>query len=332
MRIAVTGTSGRIGATVAEQLVARGHAVTGLDLVEPRERLHGVDHIVGDLAELPRSDPRLAGVEAVAHLGALMSWDDADAERLFAANVTATMSLLRALEGSAVRRFVLASSGEVYPENAPSYQPLDEQHPRRPTTWYGATKVLAEDLVEFAGRKLGWNTVCLRFSHTQHPAEILDPDSFFSGPRFFASRRLLRERANGNAAVVAQLAPHEGDDSVLMAARREDGEPVRMGILAASDLARGVVLALEADTSGHEVIGLGPDESTDLGRFARELAAAAGLGVVEVTLPVTAPNYVTSNARARDVLGFRPEIDRARFVELAAQAHLGRARLAERGV
>jgi len=319
MRIAVTGTSGRIGTAVAEQLHDRGHEVIGLDLVPPREPLAGVEYLVGDLADLPRSDPRLARVDAVAHLGALMSWDDADAERLFAANVTATMSLLRALEGSAVRRFVLASSGEVYPENAPAYQPLDERHPRRPTTWYGATKVLAEDLVEFAGRKYGWSTVGLRFSHTQHPAEILDPDSFFSGPRFFASRRLARERANGNTAVVAQLAPHEGDDSVLLAARREDGHPVQMGILAASDLARGVVLALEADTSGHEVIGLGPDESTDLGGFARELAAAAGLGIVEVTLPASAPSYVTSNARARELLGFRPEVDQARLVELAVQ-------------
>jgi UDP-glucose 4-epimerase len=325
MQIAVTGTSGRIGTAVAEQLVERGHAVIGLDLVEPRERLAGVDHIVGDLGELPRSDPRLAGVEAVAHLGALMSWDDADAERLFAANATATLGLVRALEGSAARRFVLASSGEVYPENAPAYQPLDEHHPRTPTTWYGVSKVLAEDLVEFAGRKLGWDTVTLRFSHTQHPGEILDPDSFFSGPRFFASRRLRRERATGNVRVAEQLAPFEGDDSVLLAARREDGAPVRMGILAASDLARGVVLALEAATSGHEVIGLGPDHSTDLGEFARELAAAAGLGVVEVTLPVSAPSYVTSNARAREVLGFRPEVDQARFVELAAQAHRNRS-------
>lgn len=148
-----------------------------------------------------------------------------------------------------MRRFVLASSGEVYPENAPAYQPLDERHPRHPATWYGATKVLAEDLAEFAGRKFGWSTVCLRFSHTQHPAEILDPDSFFSGPRFFASRRLLRERANGNGPVVAQLAPYEGDDAVLQAARREDGEPVRMGILAASDRARFVELAAQAHLS-----------------------------------------------------------------------------------
>ena len=320
MHIAVTGASGRVGRAVTAQLVERGHSVLGLDLVPPRQPVEGAEYLIGDLAALPAGDPRLDGVEAVAHLGAYMSWDPADAERLFDANVTATMRLIRAL-GPSVRRFVLASTGEVYPENAPAYQPLDEDHPRNPTTWYGASKVLAEDLVAFAGRTNGWSTVVLRFSHTQDPAEILDPDSFFSGPRFFASRRIARERAAGNADVVAALEPFAGDDDTLLVASRADGAPVAMGILATPDLAAGVVLALEADTTGHEVIGLGPDESTDLGAFARELAAAAGLGTVEVTLPVTAPSYTTSNARARDLLGFRPAVDRAEFVRRAAAAH-----------
>lgn len=319
MKIAVTGASGRVGRAVTALLVDGGHTVLGLDLVPPREPVAGAEYLVGDLADLPVADPRLAGVEAVAHLGAYMSWSPDDAEKLFDANVSATMRLIRAL-GPSVRRFVLASSGEVYPENAPAYQPLDEDHPRRPTTWYGESKVLAEELVAFAGRTNGWDTVVLRFSHTQDPAEILDPDSFFSGPRFFASRRIARERAAGNAQVVAALEPYAGDDSTLLVASRADGAPVQMGILATPDLAAGVVLALEAETTGHEVIGLGPDEPTDLGAFARELAAAAGLGTVEVTLPVTAPSYSTSNARAREVLGFRPQIGPAEFVRRAVEA------------
>lgn len=319
MKIAVTGASGRVGRAVTALLVEGGHSVLGLDLVPPREPVAGADYLVGDLADLPVADPRLAGVEAVAHLGAYMSWNPDDAEKLFDANVTATMRLIRAL-GPSVRRFVLASTGEVYPENAPAYQPLDEDHPRTPTTWYGASKVLAEELVAFAGRTNGWDTVVLRFSHTQDPAEILDPESFFSGPRFFASRRIARERAAGNAAVVAALEPYAGDDGTLLVASRADGAPVQMGILATPDLAAGVVLALEARTTGHEVIGLGPDEPTDLGVFARELAEAAGLRTVEVTLPVTAPSYTTSNARARELLGFRPRIGRAEFVRRAVEA------------
>ena len=324
MLIAVTGVSGRVGRAVAAELLARGHRVMGLDLVAPAHPLPGVEYLLGDLADLPASDARLGQVEAVAHLGAYMSWDPADAEKIVHANSTATIRLLRALEGSATRRFVLASTGEVYPENAPQYQPLDESHPRRPTTWYGLSKVLAEDSVAFAARAQGWDAVVLRFSHTQDPAEILDPDSFFSGPRFFASRRIAREEAAGHADVVAALAPYSGDDSTLLVASRVDGEPVQMGILATPDLAHGVVLALEAHTTGVEVVGLGPDSSTDLGAFARALAEAAGLATVEVTLPVSAPSYRTSNARARSLLGFEPSIDLDEFVRLAVTARASR--------
>lgn len=325
MRIAVTGASGRVGRAVVASLAERGHEVVGLDLVRAENPVDGVEYIVGDLMDLPRHDERLRAVDAVAHLGALMSWSPDDAERLFAANVDATARLVRALEGGSLHRFVLASSGEVYPENHPQWQPITEEHPRCPETWYGLTKVLAEEIVAFAGRSNGWSTTTLRFAHTQDPAELLDPESFFSGPRFFASRRIDRERAAGHDAVVRALEPVSGDDSTLLVARREDGEPVRMGILATADLAAGIVLALEAETTGHQVIGLGPDESTDLGVLAAELAAAAGLDTIAVTLPVSAPNYETSNERARRLLGFRPAVDRAEFVRQAADAR--RARL-----
>ena len=325
MRIAVTGTSGRVGGAVAAQLTERGHSVVGLDLAEPSRRVGGVDYIVGDVAELERGDPRLADVEAVVHLGALMSWDPAEAERLHEANVTATLRLIRALEGGSVRRFVLASTGEVYPENSPRYQPLNEDHPRLPRTWYGLTKVLAEETVAFAGRANGWDTVALRFSHTQHPSELLDPDSFFSGPRFFAGRRHRKELAAGNDAVATQLAGHADDDTLLVA-RREDGAPVRMGILATQDLARGVVLAAEAHTTGHEVIGLGPDDSIDLGDFALALAEAAAMATVEVVLPTTAPSYVTSNDRARELLGFEPRIGPQEMIRQAVEARRARLR------
>ena len=121
MLIAVTGVSGRVGRAVAAELLARGHAVLGLDRVAPAHPLEGVDYLLGDIAELPTADERLASVEAVAHLGAYMSWDSAEAERIIDANSTATIRLIRALEGSRTRRFVLASTGEVYPENSPEY-------------------------------------------------------------------------------------------------------------------------------------------------------------------------------------------------------------------
>ena len=321
MRIVVTGTSGRVGSTVAAQLVERGHDVIGIDRVAPASPLPGIEYIVSDLTDLDPGDSRLTDAEAVAHLGAFMSWNDSDAEAVYDANTTGTLALVRALTGSQTTRFILASTGEVYPENAPEYQPLDEQHPRLPRTWYGLSKVLAEEIVAFGGRTLGWNTVVLRFSHTQHPAELLDPASFFSGPRFFAKARFAKEDAAGNSFVADQLRAFADDDSdTLIVATRADGTPTSMGIMASPDLARGVVLALEGNTEGHEVIGLGPDSSTDLGAFAERLASAAGLPTATVTLPTSAPAYATSNARARELLGFKPEYDEERMIAAAVAA------------
>lgn len=326
MRIAVTGAAGRVGSAVVTLLADAGHEVIGLDLVAPREPRSDVAHIVGDLAGLTPGDERLRGVEAVAHLGALMSWDPSDADRLLHHNAVATARLVQALEAGALRSFVLASTGEVYPENSPTYQPLDEEHPLLPSTWYGLSKVLSEEIVAFAGRTNGWRTMALRFSHTQRPDELLDPDSFFSGPRFFASRRYRKAVAAGDEALAAQLRPYADDDGTLLVARRSDGEPVRMGILAADDLAAGIVRSLEASWVGHETVGLGPDDSTDLAEFARSLAEAAGLATVEAVLPPTAPSYVTSNAKARELLGFAPRVTRDDMIARAVEAR--RERLA----
>lgn len=325
MRVIITGTSGRVGSTVAAQLLERGDEVIGIDRAAPASPLAGVEYIVADLTELEIGDPRLAEADAVAHLGAFMSWNDADAEAVYDANTTGTMALVRALRGSAVTRFILASTGEVYPENAPQYRPLDEEHPRLPLTWYGLSKVLAEEIVAFAGRTHGWDTVVLRFSHTQHPAELLDPASFFSGPRFFAKARFEKEEAAGNSAVADQLRAFADDtNDTIIVATREDGTPTTMGIMASPDLARGVVLALGGDTKGHEIIGLGPDASTDLGAFAARLASAAGLPTTPLTLPVSAPSYKTTNERARRLLGFVPEYDEVRMVETAVAARKAR--------
>ena len=60
------------------------------------------------------------------HLGAFMSWAPADRDRMFAVNVEGTRRLLDAASAAGVRRFVFASSGEVYPENRPEFLPVTE--------------------------------------------------------------------------------------------------------------------------------------------------------------------------------------------------------------
>src|SRR5690606_28085435 len=109
-------------------------------------------------------------------------------------NVRGTFNLLRAASKAGVGRFVFASSGEVYPELNSVYLPIDEAHPTHPTSMYGLSKLLGEEMVQNFARRTGLPYAILRFSHTQSAEELFDPNSFFSGPRFYVNAKLRQLR------------------------------------------------------------------------------------------------------------------------------------------
>lgn len=76
-------------------------------------------------------------------------------------NVEGTMHLLRTMHEHQVEALVFSSSCAVY-GNA-EYVPIDERHPTRPTSPYGATKLAAEECVQAACHDLGLRAVALRY-------------------------------------------------------------------------------------------------------------------------------------------------------------------------
>lgn len=316
MHILVTGGAGRIGARVIDLLLARGDSVANLDLRESRRS--GVRNIPGAFDDPQAVARAMEGAEAVLHLGALMSWLAADAQKMFAANVAGTYRLLEAAKTAKVRRFVFASSGEVYPETKPVYLPLDESHPTRPTSPYGLTKLLGEQMVDFFFRAHGLPTVTLRFGHTQEASELLDPDSFFSGPRFYLRARIRQQEAFGAHRMVEALKPYDDGVEKHLISRGEDGEIFRMPIGDARDIAAGVVAALESERAVGAAINLGAEEAVRFDEAVAILQKYTGLPAVEVWLPTPAVNYAASRARAAELLGVRPQWTFARMVEDAA--------------
>lgn len=322
MRVLVTGASGRVGRRTVAYLAEAGYRVLAHDR-------HPVTHpgaatLPSELADL---DPEtLRGVDSVVHLAAIQSWQDERAPEVMDVNVMGTFHLLRAAVAAGVRRVVFASSGEVYPETAPRSMPIDEAHPRLPTNHYGLSKVIGEEMISYYHRRYGLETVVLRLCHVLDPAEILDPDATGEGPRrFFLAQRLRQEEARGNEERARLLRSLQRTPHDLLAVRQANGRPARMGILAPLDIAAAIRLAIETDAADGQTLGVGPDESVDLARFAHRLGEAAGLPVVDATLPGADVDYWTLNCRAREVLGFRPEIGYDRMVELAAQAWRARS-------
>ena len=167
MKLLLTGAAGRVGSSALPRLLEAGHAVTAFDLKAPSLHDPGLEAVVGSLEDTGAVRAAARGVDVVLHLGSLMSWRPSDAGRLFAVNVAGTRNVLDAAAAAGVRRFVFASSGEVYPEGRPQFLPISEDHPCLPASDYGMTKLLGEELVRFYARKLGLDCVILRLSHVQ---------------------------------------------------------------------------------------------------------------------------------------------------------------------
>lgn len=325
MRVAVTGAAGRVGRRLVEWLRERDHEVVALD----REALavhEGVSSVVVDLSDSDQLVAATAGCDAIVHLAAAMSWNPRDSEALRRANVDGTWNVVSAAETNRVRRLVFASSGEVYPESRAKFLPVDEHHPTEPTSVYGMTKLVGETMVANLGRRTDVETVIIRLPHTQDATELLDPDSPFSGPRFFLHRRLEQQRALGNAAAVSALeAAGSPGDLTLLVARGEDATPYRMPICDARDTAAGLGLAATVAGVAGQVINVGPDEATSMDAFISEAARLTGLPHVEVNLPGPAVFYHTSIAKARELLGYTPRWPMPAMLAEASEARAHRS-------
>ncbi len=328
MRVLLTGSSGRIGSQLVAALQGRGHVVRGFDLGEPRGTQPD-EIVVGSLLDAEALRQAVDGVDAVIHLAALMSWHPKDEVAVFESNVRGTFNLLRACAGvGGIKRFVLASSGEVYPELNPLYQPIDEDHPTRPTSAYGMSKLLSEDMVGHYGRRLNMPTVILRFSHTQAADELLDPTSFFSGPRFYVNAKIRQLQGLPPSPAVEQTlrtlqAVATTEEQHYIGCSPEN-VPYRMGMCDVRDMIQGITLGLEHPDAPGGIFNIGAEASFSFDEAVPYLARVTGLNVVRVSLATTAYRYDTSIGKAQRVLGYAPQFNIFRMIDDAAQRSLAR--------
>ncbi len=324
MRVLVTGAGGRVGAEMIRSLRAEGDWVRGLDMAPARAGAEPDEMIQASLLDADAVTAAVDGVDAVVHLAALMSWLPQDAERLFDINVRGTFNLLQAVTGVPLSRFVFASSGEVYPELNPVYLPIDESHPTNPISVYGMTKLLGEDMLRNFARRAGLPFCIARFSHTQAAAELFDPNSFFSGPRFYVNAKLRQLRtlpasdaaARSIAALEAVATPAEQH----YIGCSPDGRPYRMGICDVRDLVQGLMLCLHHPKALGHTYNIGPARACSFDELVPYLARHTGLPIVRVNLYTQPYDYETSAEKARQELGYVPEWDMFRMIDDGARA------------
>jgi UDP-glucose 4-epimerase len=329
--VLVTGATGRIGSVVVRRLLERGDRVRALVLdADPwLSRLNGLDvEIVGgNLVTGEGLTDACQRIDAVIHLGALMAFSAVDHRRLFDVNLQGTFSLLQAVHEQApqMRRFVLASTDAAYPAAAPTYRPVDEEHPLQPDTFYGMTKQVTEVMGEYYQRQFGIRLACARFCYTLAPEEIVDPDNPTCGSLFYLGARLAGLKASPGLTAAEQadletltrLQPVDGSHRILVP-YGEDGSSWTFTLCHVEDLVDGILLLLDRDVAVGEVFNLGPAAPFAMDEALRYLSDRTGMPYVEARLSGPAIDYRVDTGKARAMLGYAPRYDIWAIMDQAA--------------
>ena len=173
-KVVCTGGSGRLGRYIVDLL--KGDCdVTVVDIKEPKASVAFQRVDVVDYERLKRA---FAGQEAVVHLAAIPNPRTAPADVTFRINVQGTWSVLQAAEDAGVKRVVVASSDAALglhynpPGWQPQYLPIDEDHPLRPIEFYSLSKEITENICRSYANRGKLEVLAIRPTHIVFPPEV----------------------------------------------------------------------------------------------------------------------------------------------------------------
>ncbi len=290
VRALVTGGAGFIGSNVVSALLQAGHEVVVLDDLSSgrRENLEGLAAarlIEADVRDRNAVAAACEGAEAVFHLAASVgnkrSIDDPRADA--SVNLLGTLNVLEAARQGGVRKVVLSSSAGVLGEV--ESLPVTEEHPARPISPYGASKLAAEKMALVYHGLHGLEVACLRYFNVYGPGQRYD--------------------AYGNVLPIFISLLLAGEEITVFG----DGEQTR-DFVYVDDVARANLLAA-APHSPSGVFNVASGRALSVNRLVELLRDASG-AEVRVNYGATRPGDVRDSladtTRARRELGFEAAV------------------------
>jgi UDP-glucose 4-epimerase len=176
-KILVTGCAGFIASHLAEELLARGNRVVGLDNLSAGKREfmasmlgnENFEFIEGDLLTMDLA-PALRDVEVVCHLAANpdVRLGPKNTRVHFEQNIEVTYRLLEAGKDNGVKDLMFPSTSTIYGETEVIPTPED-YGPLIPISIYGASKLACEALISSYCHTFDQNAVIYRFANVVGP-------------------------------------------------------------------------------------------------------------------------------------------------------------------
>jgi UDP-glucose 4-epimerase len=326
MKVLVTGGAGYIGGVVADELLQAGHEVIVFDNLSRGHRQavpKNAELVIGELADRAALDQllRTQAIDAVMHFAALIEAGESmkAPETFFRNNTANALTLLEAMLGAGVKRFVFSSTAALY--GNPERTPIEENDALRPTNAYGESKLLVERMLAWFHQIHGLRYASLRYFNA---AGASRPDRGEAHqPETHLIPRIL-EVALGRAQHVNIF----GTDYPT-----PDGTCVR-DYIHVSDLARAHLLALHAldpaENSGSQtfeplIYNLGNGQGFSVREVVEVARAVTGHPVPAIESPRRAGDpavLIASSEKIRRELGWQPKFpDLKTIVESAWQWH-----------
>ena len=244
MKVLVTGGAGFIGSHVADAYINAGHQVVIVDdlssgtrdNLNPKAKFYQAD-IRGDQIEGIFQREKF---DVVNHHAAQMDVRRSVADPRFDAsvNVTGSLSLLESSRKNGVKKIIVASTGGAIYGEQDSF-PANEDHPQRPLSPYGVTKLAVEKYLFVYKAIYGLEYIALRYANVYGP----------------------RQNPFGEAGVVAIFAHKmlKGEQPVI----NGDGKQTRDYVYIA-DVVQANLLALDYDKSGVFNVGTGVESDVTM--------------------------------------------------------------------
>lgn len=233
-RVLVTGGAGFIGRESVRKLVTAGYDVVCFDLAEQIARhrpyldklatMGRLTLVPGSLLDRNAVRQAIDGAEVVLHLAAMLGVKKTEDNKLscIEININGTDNVLSAAVSHGVRKFIFASSSEVYGE--PNHNPIRETDDTKGKTVYAVTKLAGEELVKgYHQRYPSLDYTIIRFFNTYGEGQVAQ----------FVLCKFVREVLEGRNPVVygdgTQVRSYGHVDDVTEGVKRIIENPISNG-------------------------------------------------------------------------------------------------------
>jgi len=294
-KILVTGGAGFIGSHLVDELSMNNHVII-MDNFSSGERGNishheGRDNVVvmeGDIRDKNLLERAFNDIDIVYHLAVqCIRSSIKDPGFNHEVNATGTLNLLmKSLEHS-VERFVYVSSSEIY--GTAIRVPMNEEHPWKPTTVYGASKLAGELYTLAYNETYGLKSMVIRPFNTYGPREHLHGVYGEVIPRFVL--RLL-----------------SGLPPVIFG----DGSQTR-DFTYVSDTVKGIVAASECDDMIGQYVNVARGQEVSINELAGIIAGRLGRSdinpIYEMQRPGDVLRHYADISKAKKMFDFNPDVD-----------------------